>query len=205
MNIISKFSVIIILNSILFFGKLNNHAQAEKIQTDIVAHITSTEKTKIKSEIKKINKDQNLQKTFKDNYQMFQDIQKKLRKAGLPEDFAYIIIVESKMNPKCKYKNSHGLWQINSYTGKKFGSTSTTDLYNIETATNTAINYLLYLQKKFDNNHKLMLYAYNCGDHKVQSLVRKYGKQIPQNVLPKISKQYLPKLLAAKIVLSKIN
>lgn len=205
MNIVSKFSVIIILNSILFFGKFNSHTHAEKIQTDIVAHITSTEKTKIKSEIKKISKDQNLQKTFKNNYQMFQDIQKKLRKVGLPEDFAYIIIVESKMNPKCKYKNSHGLWQINSYTGKKFGSTSTTDLYNVDTATDTAINYLLYLQKKFNNNHKLMLYAYNCGDHKVQSLVRKYGKQIPQNVLPKISKQYLPKLLAAKIVLSKIN
>lgn len=150
----------------------------------------------------------NVQKRIQLNKKDFIWIQNKLEEANLSKDFAWITVVESGFNPKTTHRIHCGLWQHSLSTGKKFGGKSITrkDLFNLETSTQISINYLLYLKEAFNNNHRLMLYAYNYGTPRIQNLVKKYGENFSPKYLPSITKNYIAKMYASKnVFLETIN
>lgn len=193
--------VLLLLTLILI--NFPSNSAAGQINTDLNIEISQSDKKKINENIKKYNLELSLKKRYLDDILLFEKIKNKLILNELPGDFAYIIMVESKFDPKCKADKYRGLWQLNPYLGRKFGDIGASELYDPDKSTEVAINYLLYLQKEFNNDHRLMLYAYNFGETNIKNLIKKYGKNIPKNKLPRITRNYIPNMMAAKYVLDR--
>lgn len=128
-----------------------------------------------------------------------------LEKHNIPLEIALLPIVESRYDPFA-YSPSRaaGLWQFIPSTGKRFGLTQ--DWWQDErrdtiAATGAAIQYLLYLHKRFDNDWLLALAAYNAGQGNVSKAIRKNKKLGKPTdywslALPKETRHYVPQLLA---------
>ena len=159
--------------------------------------LTDHEKKLAKKYYQKYKQDKQLINRIKNNKHNIKFIREQFQKNNLPLNLIYITIVESDFNHKCKYKNTHGLWQLDTYTSKFYGMKSKSDLYNIHKSTLIVCKYLKFLQNKFKNNHRHMIYAYNCGDIKVVKLIK-------NNKLPKITRRYIPKLFGAKKLVEEI-
>ncbi len=121
--------------------------------------------------------------------------------SGLPEDLAYLPLIESGFNVQA-YSRAHasGIWQFISSTGKIYGLRHTYWLDERRDplkSTTSAIRYLKKLYADFGNWH-LALAAYNCGEGGVARAMTKSGNadywQLP---LPAETKNYVPAYLAA--------
>lgn len=128
-----------------------------------------------------------------------------LEKNNIPLEIALLPIVESRYDPFA-YSPSRaaGLWQFIPSTGKRFGLTQ--DWWQDErretiAATGAAIQYLLYLHKRFDNDWLIALAAYNAGQGNVAKAIRK-NKKLGKPTdywsldLPRETRHYVPQLLA---------
>ena len=151
--------------------------------------------------IKRYKHDSQLRKNFFKHKNDFNWIKHQLASHGLPPDFAYIIVVESTMNPKLKCGKYHGIWQMCGYHCK---GNDIKCLYSYRESTKYAIKYLLELKNIFKNNHRYMIYGYNCGYGKIQRIMRNHRGKVPHNSLPLITRMYIPKMLAAKHVLENL-
>lgn len=121
--------------------------------------------------------------------------------SGLPEDLAYLPLIESGFNVQA-YSRAHasGIWQFISSTGKVYGLRHN---YWIDErrdplkSTGSAISYLKKLYADFGNWH-LALAAYNCGEGGVARAITKSGTaDYWQLSLPTETKNYVPTYLAA--------
>src|SRR5690606_37266900 len=128
----------------------------------------------------------------------------KLEARGMPKDLIYLAMVESGFNPKAWSKASaSGLWQFISGTGRRYGLKD--DWWydprrDPMLATDAALEYLTDLQDEFQDWHQAMA-AYNCGEgrvrrHRVKDSIMSYW-DMP---LPKETRFYVPKILAAMII-----
>jgi len=128
-----------------------------------------------------------------------------LEKNNIPLEIALLPIVESRYDPFA-YSPSRaaGLWQFIPSTGKRFGLTQ--DWWQDErrdtiAATGAAIQYLLYLHDRFDNDWLIALAAYNAGQGNVAKAIRK-NKKLGKPTdywsldLPRETRHYVPQLLA---------
>jgi membrane-bound lytic murein transglycosylase D len=131
-----------------------------------------------------------------------------LKEAGLPEDLAYLAMIESGYNPTAISKaNAVGLWQFIEGTGKKYGlriDSWVDERREPEKATVAAIKYLTFLHDEFDSWY-LAVAAYNAGEGKIGRGVEKYNTndfwQLASNdYLALETKRYVPKLIAAIII-----
>ncbi|MCL7489013.1 MAG: LysM peptidoglycan-binding domain-containing protein, partial [Desulfobulbaceae bacterium] len=137
-------------------------------------------------------------------------IQKHLKEAGLPQDLAYLAMIESGYNPSA-YSKSHavGLWQFISSTGKEYGLSINSHIderRDPEKATRSAIQYLSNLYREFDSWY-LAVAAYNAGPGKIRRGIKQYEtrdfwKLAGNKYLMLETKRYVPKLIAA-IILAK--
>lgn len=97
--------------------------------------------------------------------------QKVFRENGMPEDLAYLAIIESGYRAEITSKaGAAGAWQFMSFTGKKFDLTQ--DAWNDERldpyeATEAAAKYLQYLYRMF-NDWPTAIAAYNAGEGKIK-------------------------------------
>lgn len=133
-----------------------------------------------------------------------------LEKHNIPLEIALLPIVESGYDPFAYSSGrASGLWQFIPGTGKRFGLQQNwwqDERRDTITATGSAIQYLLYLHNRFDDDWLLALSAYNAGQGNVAKAVRKNkkaGKAIDfwSLSLPKETQDYVPKLLAWREVL----
>lgn len=135
-------------------------------------------------------------------------IKARLREAGLPQDLAYLAMIESGYNPSA-YSKSHavGLWQFISSTGKNYGlriDSWVDERREPEKATLAAINYLTFLYNEFGSWY-LAVAAYNAGEGKIGRGVKKYKTDdfwvlASKNYLALETKRYVPKLIAAILI-----
>src|SRR5690606_12639907 len=102
-------------------------------------------------------------------------------------------------------KGALGLWQLMPVTAKELGVKDRTGYdgrRNVVASTNGALAYFKDLGGEFRNNWYLAIAAYNCGQGKVDSLVRRTGSNSFWSLpLPTETRYYVPRLMAiAEIV-----
>lgn len=130
-----------------------------------------------------------------------------LQQRGLPTDLVYLSMIESGFQVKAKsHKAAVGPWQFIKPTAKRYGlrvDSWVDERMDPKKSTIAAANYLSDLHAMFQN-WELAAAGYNCGEDRVQSAIDKYGIndfwQISEFTLPRETKNYVPKLMAALIV-----
>ena len=134
------------------------------------------------------------------------DIKETLRAEGIPQEIAYLPVIESGFNPRARSKmNAVGLWQFIRPTGLKYGlkiNYWVDERMNPEKSTLAAVSYLRKLYEEF-GSWELALAAYNCGEKRVARAIRKTGSTDFWTVsrkLPRETRNYVPKFYAALIM-----
>ncbi|MEP4889317.1 MAG: LysM peptidoglycan-binding domain-containing protein [Aliiglaciecola sp.] len=137
-------------------------------------------------------------------------IVEQIEKNQMPLELVFLPIVESAFDPFAySHGRAAGMWQFIPGTGKRFGMKQTwwyDGRRDVVASTEGAIAYLTYLHDMFDGDWLHALAAYNSGEGRVRSAIRrnkKAGK--PTDFwsldLPKETRAYVPKLLALSSIL----
>ena len=97
---------------------------------------------------------------------VFQLMKPILEKNGIPEDFKYLAVIESRLNPQAQSPaGAVGVWQFLKGTGKENGleiNNEVDERYHIEKSTEAAAAYLKKAYEKF-GSWTLAAAAYNAG------------------------------------------
>ena len=135
-------------------------------------------------------------------------IKKVFQEAGLPEDLAYLAMIESGFNNKAYSPAAAcGMWQFIKGTGLRYGLTINSyvdERRDPEKATRAAAQYLLDLYKQFGSWY-LAAASYNCGENRVQreldqSNHKNFWELSANMCLPNETKNYVPQMIAATII-----
>ncbi len=138
-------------------------------------------------------------------------IVEKIEARGMPLELALLPVVESSFDAFAySHGSAAGLWQFVPATGKMYGLEQNywyDGRRDVDAATDAALDYLTYLNKRFDGNWNHAIAAYNSGGGRVSSAIRKntkVGKPIDffSLDLPKETSGYVPKLLALADVMA---
>ena len=134
----------------------------------------------------------------------------RIKESGLPIEITLLPIIESAYDPLA-YSQSHasGLWQFIPSTAAYLGLERNIWFdarRDIVKSTEVAINYLSYLNQKFENDWSLTLASYNGGEGTVAKSIEKnleLGKDpnFWQLSLPLETENYVPKFYALAHVL----
>lgn len=137
---------------------------------------------------------------------MMQEI---LRKEGLPDELAYVAMIESgfRLNAR-SWANAVGPWQFMSATGRRYSlriDQWVDERMDPVKATMAAAMYLKDLYSLFNNDWYLAAAGYNAGEGKISRAIKQYDTsdfwEISKGAyLKKETKDYVPKLLAAVII-----
>jgi soluble lytic murein transglycosylase-like protein len=127
---------------------------------------------------------------------------------GLPEDLAYLAMIESGFNPHA-YSHAHacGMWQFIKGTALRYGlviNNYVDERRDPEKSTHAAAKYLLDLYKQFGSWY-LAAASYNCGEGRVQRELdqtnhRNFWELSGNERLPTETKNYVPQMIAATII-----
>lgn len=143
-------------------------------------------------------------------------IQAELRKAGLPEELAWVAMIESLFTPKIVSRaGAGGMWQFMRATGHRYKlriDNYVDERYNWQSATHAAIGYLRDLHRYFDGDWSLAVTAYNMGEGGLERAIASNGGERDlwtlietppaSNRIRLETKEYYPKFLATLIVAS---
>lgn len=129
-----------------------------------------------------------------------------LKEYGVPEDFKYLMVIESNVNPLARsYAGAAGLWQFMSDTAKDFGlevNNHVDERYDVEKSTRAACKYLKQAYARF-GNWETVAASYNAGQGRI---ARQQDRQYEENALDlylvEETARYVYRILAAKIMLS---
>jgi hypothetical protein len=127
---------------------------------------------------------------------------------GLPEDLAYLAMIESGFNPEAySPAGACGMWQFIKGTARRYGLV--VDGYvderrDPQKSTRAAARYLLDLYKQFGSWY-LALASYNCGEKRVEKELSKsshknFWELSSNRCLPGETKNYVPQMIAATII-----
>jgi membrane-bound lytic murein transglycosylase D len=137
-------------------------------------------------------------------------IVEEVEKRGMPTEIALLPMIESAFNPGAySTARASGIWQFIPSTGKNFGMQQNwwyDGRRDVISATRGALDYLQKLHDQF-GAWDLALAAYNAGEHSVmRAQARNRKRHQPTDYaslkLPRETKQYVPKLMAVKNIIS---
>ncbi len=135
-------------------------------------------------------------------------IKEVFREYGLPEDLAYLAMVESGFNAQaCSPAGACGMWQFIKGTGLRYGLVINGDVderRDPEKSTRAAAQYLLDLYKQFGSWY-LAAASYNCGEGRVQKELKKsnyknFWELSANKCIPGETRNYVPQMIAATII-----
>ncbi len=135
------------------------------------------------------------------------NMKKILHQRGMPTDLVYLAMIESGFNVKARsHAAAVGPWQFIKPTAKRYGlrvDSWVDERMDPKKSTEAAANYLSDLYAMF-HSWELAAAGYNCGEDRVQNAIDKYQIndfwQISEFTLPRETKNYVPKLMAALII-----
>lgn len=139
-------------------------------------------------------------------------IVEELEARGMPTELALLPIVESAFNPQALSRaKAAGLWQFIPSTGRIFDLEQnwwTDQRRDVIESTRAALDYLQKLYDLQDNDWFLALASYNWGEGAVmrarkQNAKRKKPTGYLDLKMPKETRNYVPKLIALRNVLSR--
>ncbi|MEQ1724198.1 MAG: lytic transglycosylase domain-containing protein, partial [Pseudobdellovibrio sp.] len=135
-------------------------------------------------------------------------LQNELRKAGLPTDLAYMVMIESGFSATAvSTAQAVGPWQFIESTGKGYGLQKNwwlDERRDIRKSTQAAIRYLKDLKQEFGSWY-LVAASYNMGENGLRRQIRKHGTNdywelVRLKALPQETQDYVPKILAALMI-----
>ncbi len=130
------------------------------------------------------------------------------REYGLPEDLAYLAMIESGFNPNAySPAGACGMWQFIKGTGLRYGlaiNGAIDERRDPVKSTHAAARYLSDLYRQFGSWY-LAAASYNCGERRVQqeltrSRHQNFWELSANQTLPGETKNYVPQLIAATII-----
>jgi membrane-bound lytic murein transglycosylase D len=135
-------------------------------------------------------------------------IQKELRRAQLPTDLGYMVMIESGFSANAvSSADAVGPWQFIESTGSRYGLSKNwwlDERRDIRKATLAAIRFIQDLYQEFGSWY-LVAASYNMGEAGLRRKIQKhktrdYWTLIKKNALPKETQEYVPKILAAMLI-----
>ncbi len=135
-------------------------------------------------------------------------MQATLAQRGLPQDLAYVAMIESGFSPNAiSTAEAVGYWQFITPTAARYGLKINwwlDERRDFKKSTTAAARYLGDLFKQFGSWY-LTAAAYNMGEGRTQRLVNKYKTKnywilSKKPDFPDETRQYIPKLLAAMLI-----
>lgn len=168
---------------------------------------TKTQSSEVQAEIRKLLADHDrLNNILNAAVPYIYFIHKQTEARGLPAEIALIPVIESEFNPYDRsHKGATGLWQLMSVTAGELGvkvRSGYDGRRNVVASTKAALAYFKDLGHFFNGNWYLAIAAYNCGQMRVKSAIRKTGSNSFWNLpLPKETKYYVPRLLAVAAII----
>lgn len=124
-----------------------------------------------------------------------------LRDYGVPEQLAYLPILESSCRTDAvSPTGARGLWQFTEATAEDYGLTVSwfkDDREDWRKSTHAAARYLRVLGKRYNGNWELALAAYNGGPGYISNKMKKQGSQNYWNLkLRQEVRDYVPRFIA---------
>jgi len=134
----------------------------------------------------------------------FPMIEKVLKENGIPEDFKYLPLIESGLQPIVSPAGAVGYWQIMKKTGQQYGleiDREVDERYHVEKATQVACDYLNEAYAEF-GSWTLAAASYNMGmaGLKKQMERQRENSYYSLNLNPETAR-YVYRLLAVKEIL----
>ena len=127
-----------------------------------------------------------------------------LKEKGIPEDFKYLMAIESACNPLARSgAGAAGLWQFMSTTGKEYGlevNSHVDERYNVEKATYAACKYLKDAYNKFGDWVSVAA-SYNAGQERIsQQQEKQYTDETLDLYLVEETARYIYRIFAVKML-----
>jgi len=149
--------------------------------------------------------------SYKRSGRYMDKIVKELKNAGLPEELAWLPLIESGFKVRALSRaRALGLWQFIPSTGYKYGLNRDTwidERLDPEKSTAAAIDYLEELHNIF-GDWTTVLAGYNCGESRVLRVIRGQRINYLDNFwdlyeqLPRETARYVPRFLATLHILN---
>lgn len=129
-----------------------------------------------------------------------------LKANGIPDDFKYLMVIESNLNPNARSgAGAAGLWQFMQTTGREYGlevNKNIDERYHVEKATEAACKYLKDAYDKYQDWIAVAA-SYNAGQARISS---QFEKQQVDDMLDlylvEETARYVYRIIAAKIMFS---
>ena len=181
-------------SSVTFCGKsidLTRYDRYERMDRELLA-FTYMHSTSIQM-IKKANR-------------YFPIVEPILKANGIPDDFKYLMVIESNLNPNARSgAGAAGLWQFMQTTGREYGlevNKNIDERYHVEKATEAACKYLKDAYDKY-KDWIAVAASYNAGQARIST---QFEKQQVDDMLDlylvEETARYVYRIIAAKIMFS---
>ena len=129
-----------------------------------------------------------------------------LKANGIPDDFKYLMVIESNLNPNARSSaGAAGLWQFMQTTGREYGlevNKNIDERYHVEKATEAACKYLKDAYDKYQDWIAVAA-SYNAGQARIST---QFEKQQVDDMLDLFlveeTARYVYRIIAAKIMFS---
>lgn len=144
--------------------------------------------------------------TIKRANRYFPIVEPILKEHGIPEDFKYLMAIESNCNPLARsHVGASGLWQFMQTTGREYGlevNKNIDERYHVEKATVAACKYIKDAYKKY-GDWVAVAAAYNAGQARIVGQQKKQQVEDPLDLyLVEETARYVYRIIAAKIMFS---
>jgi len=128
---------------------------------------------------------------------------------NIPLELKYLPVIESRFNPTAKSPvGARGMWQIMFNTAKEYDliiSSYIDERMDVPKSTKAACEYFIESQERF-NNWTTSIASYNVGKYGVLKAIKRSGGKKNyweyRPFLPKETREYIPKLIAAIYVMN---